>query len=218
MIYLHFAAFNRTIGICCPDNIANRVGPQVIDDINDNSVDELRIVNRPDQRGCGLTTKQFPRITGGRPAELEEWPWMVAILRPRLPHVHCGGALVTDRHVLTAAHCVVDIPKEAMFVRLGEYNTQLFNETRSRDFRIANIVSHVDFNPHNMMNDIALIRIEKPTIYNTYIWPACLPPPNVNWEGRMAVVTGWGTESFGGPHSDVLMEVAYIQKMFEFFL
>lgn len=55
--------------------------------------------------GCGVSTLTGPRIVGGQLAEPKEWPWMVALLRDRDLH-YCGGALITDLHVLTAAHCV----------------------------------------------------------------------------------------------------------------
>lgn len=56
-------------------------------------------------RGCGVSTKSRMRIVGGRPADPQEWPWMVALLRQETS-LYCGGVLITDRHVLTAAHCV----------------------------------------------------------------------------------------------------------------
>lgn len=57
------------------------------------------------QRKCGMNTKIGTRIVGGRPADPQEWPWMAALLRKDMAQ-YCGGVLITDRHVLTAAHCV----------------------------------------------------------------------------------------------------------------
>ncbi|XP_062136285.1 venom protease [Drosophila sulfurigaster albostrigata] len=193
------------IGICCTDQATNsRFSPQIV---SGSDAETPRIINRqPEQRGCGITTRQFPRITGGRPAEADEWPWMAALLREGFSFVWCGGVLITDRHVLTAAHCLENIKKDQLFVRLGEYNTHQLNETRARDFRIASMVLHVDYDTHNYMNDIAMIRIERPTLFNTYIWPVCMPPLNEDWSGRNAIVMGWGTQKFNGAHSKVLME------------
>ncbi|ALC44773.1 CG9372, partial [Drosophila busckii] len=194
-----------SIGICCTEQASSsRFSPQ----ISPSHEETPRIVNRPEQRGCGITTRQYPRITGGRPAEPDEWPWMAALLREGLPHVWCGGVLITDRHVLTAAHCLHKRTKEELFVRLGEYNTHQLNETRSRDFRIATMVLHADFDSLSYENDIGLIRIERPTLFNSYIWPVCMPPLNEDWTGRHAIVMGWGTQTFSGPHSKVLMEAS----------
>lgn len=57
------------------------------------------------KRGCGTTARMKTRLAGGQPADPKEWPWMVALLR-RGSIQYCGGVLITDRHVLTAAHCV----------------------------------------------------------------------------------------------------------------
>lgn len=45
------------------------------------------------------------RIVGGKKAAPHAYPWTVAILK--MDFLHCGGALVTDRHVLTAGHCFI---------------------------------------------------------------------------------------------------------------
>lgn len=155
-----------------------------------------------------MATKQFPKISGGRPAKPDEWPWMAAIMRRGYPNAYCGGALITDRHVLTAAHCTHQFDVADIYVRLGEYDFSEYNETRLRDFRAASIRQHIDFNPATYENDIAVIKFERPTIFNTYIWPVCMPPLGETWEGWIGIVTGWGTTFFGGPHSNVLMEVA----------
>jgi secreted trypsin-like serine protease len=75
-------------------------------EVNSSAAKEaMRKPRRP--RGCGTTTKMKLRIAGGQPADPKEWPWMAALLREGTIQ-YCGGVLITDRHVLTAAHCVYE--------------------------------------------------------------------------------------------------------------
>jgi len=69
------------------------------------------------------------------------------------------------------------------------------------------MVLHIDYDSNTYENDIGLIRIERPTLFNSYIWPICMPPVNEDWTGRTAIVMGWGTQKFNGAHSKILMEV-----------
>lgn len=56
--------------------------------------------------GCGENGVHInSRIVGGKPADKGEWPWMAALLRDG-DDQYCGGVLITNRHILTAAHCV----------------------------------------------------------------------------------------------------------------
>ncbi|XP_011872054.1 PREDICTED: proclotting enzyme-like [Vollenhovia emeryi] len=156
-------------------------------------------------RGCGTTTKMRIRIAGGQPADPQEWPWMAALLRQGAIQ-YCGGVLITDRHVLTAAHCVYRYKPRDITVRLGEYDFTTSEETRTLDFAVSEIRIHRDFKLSTYEHDIAIIKINRPTAFNSYIWPICLPPVQQSFENKNAVVTGWGTQYYGGPASTVLLE------------
>ncbi|XP_018398794.1 PREDICTED: proclotting enzyme-like [Cyphomyrmex costatus] len=166
---------------------------------------ETRKPRRP--RGCGTTTRMKTRIAGGRPADPKEWPWMAALLRQGAIQ-YCGGVLITDRHILTAAHCVYKFNPRDITVRLGEYDFTKYEETRTLDFMVSEIRIHRDFKLNTYENDIAIIKIHRPTVFNSYIWPICLPPIQQSFENKDAVVTGWGTQYYGGPASTVLLEAA----------
>jgi secreted trypsin-like serine protease len=54
------------------------------------------------QKGRGLS--DFSRVVGGQQAQAGEWPWQVALMRGSFPF--CGGSLVSNQYIITAAHCV----------------------------------------------------------------------------------------------------------------
>ncbi|XP_012252741.2 proclotting enzyme isoform X2 [Athalia rosae] len=223
----YFCVIEQTyVGVCCPDraeilrtNFSNREDtvagplPAIATDESEkeskNSTSEAtRSAGEPrGPRGCGVSTKSRMRIVGGRPADPQEWPWIAALLREHSTH-YCGGVLVTDRHVLTAAHCVYQYKTREIKVRLGEYDFRQSDETRALDFRVSEIRQHLGFDPATYEHDIAVIKIHRPTPFNNYVWPICLPPVGLTFENKSAIVTGWGTQYFGGPASAVLMEVA----------
>lgn len=109
---------------------------------------------------------------------------------------------------LTAAHCIYKYSKDVITVRLGEYNFQKTNETRTRDFRVIDIRQHIDFDETTFVNDICLLKIHQSVLLNTYIWPVCMPPLLDTFEDYIGIVIGWGSQFFGGPNSDTLMEVS----------
>lgn len=77
---------------------------------------------------CGLSTTTS-RIVGGQSADAHEWPWM-ALLKIRSEsdldsgtYHECGGTLISDQWILTAAHCVKSTsdPVKRIEVILGEH-------------------------------------------------------------------------------------------------
>ena len=66
------------------------------------------------QHGCGLRQIKAPRrvrrVVGGHLSEMGRWPWMALVENgDTIPGklVYCGGALITEKYVLTAAHCIL---------------------------------------------------------------------------------------------------------------
>ena len=75
---------------------------------------------------------------------------------------------------------------------------------------VREIIVHPEFYPGNLVNDIALIRIDSPVdLHNPHIAPICLPEPFDQFAGQRCWVTGWGKNSFGqqGEYQSVLKEV-----------
>ena len=119
-----------------------------------------------------------------------------------------------------------------MAVRLGEYDFSKASKWR-KDFAVDPIFVHEEYNSKSQDNDIALIRLKEKIGFNSMIWPICLPPSNLDYsvlEGESAYVAGrfnnnllgslcfeffntiasiigWGTTSYSGHPSDILLEL-----------
>ncbi|GIY49571.1 proclotting enzyme [Caerostris darwini] len=186
------------VGICCPDNpVVEIVDP--VENSTDNIVTELK---QPED-GCGLRTST--RIVGGFMSGPHEWTWMVALLRRN--RFFCGGVIINDWYILTAAHCVIGVRVKDLKVRLGEYNFNEKNE-HQEDIPVAEIKHHAMFVSLTFQHDIALLKLKRRIEYTKFISSICLPNQSSgNFSDVNATVVGWGTVDFGGKVSPVLRQV-----------
>ncbi|XP_034231541.1 trypsin-1-like [Thrips palmi] len=159
---------------------------------------------------CGTTRvrrrNENAKVEGGQEAEPGQFPWMAALLRNGLQQF-CGGVLLDSTHILTAAHCVYNLEAGDLTVGLGEYDLSQPVPERVQTFEVTDILVNERFNPDAYTDDIAILYLAGEAEFTDYVWPVCLPPPDMDLAGQLAVVIGWGTVYYGGPPSNVLMEV-----------
>ena len=90
-------------------------------------------------------------------------------------------------------------------VRLGEHDTTIV-----KDVKVKTIFNHENYKPANgsLNNDIAVLELEEEVDLNVYT-PACLAKTSdaTTFNGKNALVYGWGTTSSGGSSSSKLLEV-----------
>eukprot|EP00095_Tigriopus_kingsejongensis_P006391 maker-scaffold117_size339417-snap-gene-2.17 protein:Tk06391 transcript:maker-scaffold117_size339417-snap-gene-2.17-mRNA-1 annotation:"serine protease" len=77
---------------------------------------------------CGRINRR-KRIIGGTETRVNEYPWQVALVKPNKSQPFCGGALVDDEWVMTAAHCTQGFQAGKLQVVLGDHDHTLVNET-----------------------------------------------------------------------------------------
>ena len=112
-------------------------------------------------------------VVGGEPVRLEQgrWPWMV-LLGERANGRRrwtCGGALISARTVLTAAHCVAGRQPSALTARLGEHDTTHTRDGQHTDVSVSCITVHPDY--RSKQNDIALLQLSRPVSFSRRIQP-----------------------------------------------
>jgi len=180
----------------------------------------------PPRDSCGIATLG-ERIVGGTEVQIGAHPWLAAIgykvMGQDAVQYQCGGSLISDRYILTAAHCVTQLPEEftVSTIRLGEHD---LNKTRDcqgvaqicadppLDIDIEEVVPHDNYStPIRFRNDIALIRLARPVNFTEFVGPVCLPldeDRNATFEEHRLTVLGFGLTSARGERSTKLLEVA----------
>jgi len=141
----------------------------------------------------------------GVDAALARWPWLALLgeRQPAGPRWLCGAALLDERHVLTAAHCLTaDVA--SMVIRLGEHDLSTTADGAHQDLAVRRAVAHPDNSARQ--NDIAILELATPAQLDDRVGVICLPDPAVAVADRAAQVAGWGRLGFGQETSDILQE------------
>ncbi|XP_078033409.1 venom protease-like [Augochlora pura] len=149
---------------------------------------------------CAIKTKKL--IVGGKKAEDKEFPHMAAVGYdgPNGVIFSCGGSLISERFVLSAAHCFYSVEwGPASWVRVGDMNLERTDDrAKPQQVRIIDKFRHPEYKRPSMYHDIGLLKLESPVTFDAWVRPICLPyftPDTANED--VATATGWGKVDWG---------------------
>uniref|UniRef100_A0A8D0G898 matriptase n=1 Tax=Sphenodon punctatus TaxID=8508 RepID=A0A8D0G898_SPHPU len=168
-----------------------------------------------DEENCNCGTRSYSkqsRIVGGLNSDIGEWPWQVSLHAKGQGHI-CGASLISDRWLVSAAHCFQD----ASGIRysdpglwtayMGLHDQSDRNNAKVQQKSIKSIIYHKGFNDFTYDYDIAVLELQSPITFTNEIRAICLPDPTHDFPaGKDIWVTGWGATIEGGVGATILQK------------
>nr|XP_008542417.1 PREDICTED: coagulation factor IX [Equus przewalskii] len=154
-----------------------------------------------------ITEFDLNRVVGGENAKPGQFPWQV-LLHGKIA-AFCGGSIINEKWVVTAAHCIE--PGVKITVVAGEHNTEEIDHTEQKRNVIRAIPHHsynATLNKYN--HDIALLELDKPLTLNSYVTPICVADKdytNIFLKFGSGYVSGWGRVFSRGRSASILQHL-----------
>ncbi|XP_002044187.2 brachyurin [Drosophila sechellia] len=149
----------------------------------------ISVVGQPFDPADNSPMKIDNRIVSGSDAKLGQFPWQVILKKDAWDDLLCGGSIISDTWVLTAAHCTIN--RNSIFLMFG--TVQLFNPN-ALNMTSSNIIIHPDYND-KLNNDVSLIQLPEPLTFSDTIRPIQLvgqSADSIDFVGSLATIAGFG--------------------------
>ncbi len=151
-----------------------------------------------------------PQIVGGTEATANEFPWQILLTYSGL-NAYCGGSIIHETWILTAAHCVYGTSPAALTVVAGIHDRTSDSANPYLQRRsIKSITIHPSYNDSTLDYDIALIELQSAMTLTTQVVPIQLASSSDSRlynNGTLLTVSGWGHIAYGGSAAIKLRKV-----------
>jgi secreted trypsin-like serine protease len=143
------------------------------------------------------------RIVGGEESPVGEFPHMIDVKNGGSHY--CGGSIINEEWVLTAAHCSQSSPSSYTLVAGDHHRGN--QEGTEQERNVIQIVVHGNYNPSTIDNDAAMMKVASPFVFNDRVKAVQLPMANSIFDNGDAMAIGWGALSEGGGSPQALQNV-----------
>jgi len=166
------------------------------------------------------------RIVNGRDAKVGEFPYQVSIqmtfgsddyYASNRGNHFCGGTLIAENWVMTAAHCVKSNPQPSQLrVAVGATNV---DDSNNPVYKVEKIISHL-YDDTTKQGDVALLKLVKNANFEStnagdqyHAAPATLPPADFDASGSHCNVSGWGRLVSHGHDAPKILQVTDVMML-----
>lgn len=129
------------------------------------------------------------RIVGGWNAALGQFPHQVAI-RLANGNYHCGGSILSQNYILSAAHCFSRYTLNPANIRVAVGTIRRVND--GVVYSVSAILNHPQYDAQSFFNNIAILRTATPILFNSANIRAINLPTRPAADGLPLAVSGWG--------------------------
>jgi secreted trypsin-like serine protease len=140
-----------------------------------------------------------PRIIGGEEAKPSSWPWQISLFERNETHLlnhFCGGSLIYENYVLTAAHCVAELGSNEIAVIVDAFSIESDEIVSNQIFFTSKIILHKNFIVSSngaYSYDIALLKLSQNVTLGSGVNTIRLPidEPIDTITQKRVIITGW---------------------------
>ncbi|KPI95070.1 PREDICTED: trypsin CFT-1-like isoform X2 [Papilio xuthus] len=147
------------------------------------------------------------RIVGGTETTITQYPFGAALLITYDGSTfwqNCGGTILNNRAILSAAHCFLNHVPNTWRIRVGS----TFANSGGVVHGINTIIMHPNYNPQIEDNDICILRASSAFAFNNNVRAASIAGSNYNLADNQVVwAIGWGATALNEPSTEVLRHV-----------